>query len=380
MSKTTGNNRRGAVLVIFAVCIAALLCIIALVIDLGRLYAAKQRAQTVADSAALAGAWLLDGTAESQSDAGNTAQQFALANNDKVGANWKVFKISGGEGVDVSFPTTVTKADGTTVTVGPGSSIQTDGKVNVDYTFAGFMGFLSGTASAKAIAIRTAAENLTARMVPWCVSDTSIWNNGDPNAGLRQPLGTPMTLKITNPKNEASFIGPGNFLCVAYDGDSGSSVYRDRVNGEDKNGNLPSLVNLGTGGTIDVSTEPGNMIGPTTQGLLGGAGLEGRLNMDPKYTYDQWVQTYDPDTNTCADTPRIVIVPIIDDPGGDLSGRKDLQCVGFAAFFIESFDKKTGNVTGRFITGQSNGTEIRWMPGNFPMGTTNLITTIRLVR
>lgn len=380
MSRIELKNRRGAVLVIFAVCIAALLCIVALVIDIGRLYAAKQRAQTVADSAALAGAWMLDGTADSQTPAGNTAQQFALANNDKVGSSWKVFKPSGGEGVDATFPTTVTKADGTTVTVAPGNSIQTEGKVDVDYTFAGFMGFLTGTASAKAIAIRTAAENLTARMVPWCVSDTSIWNNGDPDAGLKQPLGTPMTLKITNPKNEASFIGPGNFLCVSYDGNSGGSVYRDRVNGEDKNGVPPPAVSLSTGGAIDVSTEPGNMIGPTTQGLLGGAGLEGRLNMDPKYTYDQWVQTYDPDTNSCADTPRIVIVPIIDDPGGDLSGRKELDCVGFAAFFIESYDKKTGVVTGRFITGQSNGTEIRWMPGSFPMGTTNLITTIRLVK
>lgn len=72
-------------------------------------------------------------------------------------------------------------------------------------------------------------------------------------------------------------------------------------------------------------------------------------------------------------------MPIAEDPGGDLSGRKELNVVGFAAFFIESFDRKDGTVTGRFLSGTTNGDVTRWNFGDAGTSDRNLLLTLKLV-
>jgi len=82
-----------------------------------------------------------------------------------------------------------------------------------------------------------------------------------------------------------------------------------------------------------VNTETGNMSGPTS------SGLSYRLNQDPYATYET-VQK---------DSPRIIVVPIIE--SFDVNGHKQVQIVGFAAFFLEGVGG-SGNdnyVTGKFL-------------------------------
>jgi len=75
------------------------------------------------------------------------------------------------------------------------------------------------------------------------------------------------------------------------------------------------------------------MSGPTSDGV------RYRISLDPYATFD----------TVTHDSPRIIIVPIIDNL--DVNGREPVQIVGFGAFFLESVGG-SGNknyVTGRFM-------------------------------
>jgi len=93
------------------------------------------------------------------------------------------------------------------------------------------------------------------------------------------------------------------------------------------------------------------------------------------------VASYDPETGQAADTWRLMIVPVIRDSdyGG---GRKELDVVGFAAFFIESYDASGLNLslTGRFIQAVSRGDQIVYLPSGQTPTLTNLISGIRLIK
>jgi Flp pilus assembly protein TadG len=371
------SNKKGASLVLVAISIFTLVAIVALVIDIGRLYVAKQRAQNVADASAIAGAWLLDGTAACTSPGAQpeaTAQQVALHNNTN-NPSWIVTTLEGAEGVDVDFPTTFQADDGSTITVPIGNAIRVQCRTPVSHLFARVFGGTQSQPKAEAVVIRTSVNSFTHPFVPWVVADTTIWDTSVEPPVPKLSLGDdPTVLKIVNPKSSDNFIGPGNFLCVAYEGDSGGNDYRDRIKG------LGDPVTIDTDGTIELSTEPGNMIGPTFQGL------EYRLSQDTVFpspaedatAFEEWRSIYE-STGEIIDTPRIIIVPIAEDPGGDLSGRKELNVVGFAAFFIESFDRKDGTVTGRFLSGTTNGDVTRWNFGDAGTSDRNLLLTLKLV-
>lgn len=82
-----------------------------------------------------------------------------------------------------------------------------------------------------------------------------------------------------------------------------------------------------------VYTEPGNMAGPTDHGV------SYRINQDYHSSFD----------NFDDDSPRIVIVPIVDNM--DIHGTDYVTILGFAAFYLEHVERQ-GNVAivkGRFI-------------------------------
>lgn len=362
------KKKDGISLVFSAICILVLIGVVALVVDIGRLYLAKQRAQNVADASSLAGAWKLDGTTACEGEATTEAQSVALVNNNKT-VNWKVQPTNGGDPVTVSFPTTVQLADGTSATVNEGEAIKVDCRVPVNFIFAPVMGFENGHPSAGSIVIRRSTEQLTYNLVPWCVADTTIWSSSGGEFTQILDVGARTTLKITNPNDPASFIGPGNFLAVAYNGERGGNKYRDRIAGR----GAPITIDVGkTLSELNITTEPGNKIGPT------GQGMDDRIGNDT-WTFDSW-KAQGESTGTYPQTPRIVVVPIIEDPINPLGGRKPLQIVGFAGYFLEGFDKKSGGVTGRFISAVDLNGVLKWGLDVFGGSETTLVTDIRLVK
>lgn len=370
MSSSRLSKRNGAILVITAVVLVLLVMMAALTIDLGRLYVAKQRSQNVADAAALAGACFLDGTGPGMERASACAQTIALSNNTR-NPNWTAENLSGGDGVTVTFPTSFTRDDGTVVSVNPGEAIQVECKVPVDYGFARVSGSTSGSPRAIAIVMRPMVHTLTYNFVPWVVADTTIWDTSTDPPSTSIDLGDSQTLKVRSVNDPDNFIGAGNFLCVSYPGENGAREYADRIEGNAD----PLTVDANT--QISLYTKPGNMVGPTRNAVAN------RIAQDTVYTNDttaweDWKAGYDQSTGSYTDTPRIVITPIVHDPGGTLNGRSDLTVVGFAAFFIESQDSD-GNVTGHFISATTYENVIRWGFGVIG-NETNLFSRIQLVR
>ncbi|MBI2844113.1 MAG: Tad domain-containing protein [Armatimonadetes bacterium] len=353
------KKREGVALVFLAICIFVLIGMVALVVDIGRLYAAKQRAQNVADASALAGGSYLDGTPDCKGEVTTEAEDVGTQNNNAT-QSWKVEPTGGGSPVTVSFPTSVLKADGTTVTVNEGDAVRVDCRVHVEYGFGKIFGLDGSSPSASAIVMVTPVTTITSPdLVPWVVPNTKIWNEENP----LEP-GEITTLKVCSTQDPDAFVGSGNFLAISYAGDSGGNDYRNRIMG------TADPITLSVYDTLTaVDSKPGNMIGPTKQGM------EYRITGDT-WTYETWVQEGET-TGVYPDTSRLVIVPIVEDLSGAGTGLTELTVVGFAAFFIDSYDPDTRIVEGRFVSATDIAGILKWGVGGFSTNTT--ITKPRLV-
>ncbi len=115
----------------------------------------------------------------------------------------------------------------------------------------------------------------------------------------------------------------GNFGALSLGG-NGANNYRNNIK-------------YGYQGVLQVGdlvyTEPGNMSGPTYDGV------KYRLNLAKDYPAEAWD----------SDNPRIIIVPVVDSLA--VSGKALVTIVGFAAFYLESCDGhgNESTVSGRFI-------------------------------
>jgi hypothetical protein len=125
-------------------------------------------------------------------------------------------------------------------------------------------------------------------------------------------------------------LAPGNFGALALGG-NGANNYRNNIK-------------YGYDGWIEVGqlilTEPGNMSGPTGQGVQY---LLDQCNHYPPCTYD----TVRPGC------PRLLVVPVVES-FDDKHGRDYVAVVGFACFFLEGYggQGKDAYVAGRFLQRQ----------------------------
>ncbi len=127
-------------------------------------------------------------------------------------------------------------------------------------------------------------------------------------------------------------VGPGNatggnFHALQLGEAPGASRYRENLM-------------YGHDGVLQVGdripTEPGNMSGPTRDGVAY------RIALDPNTTFEA-VSSGD----VRPGSPRVVFVPVVGS-FENVHGRKTVQVLGFAAFFLEGADPD-GTVYGRFL-------------------------------
>jgi hypothetical protein len=115
----------------------------------------------------------------------------------------------------------------------------------------------------------------------------------------------------------------GNFGALALGG-TGASIYRNNLK-------------YGYGGWLKigmkVDTEPGNMTGPTSQGM------SDRYDQDKYQPHCQSIDTAD---KSCS---RVLFIPIIDSL--DVNGGKQVEIVNFAAFFIKELNGH--EIWGQFV-------------------------------
>ncbi|MGD8237883.1 MAG: pilus assembly protein TadG-related protein, partial [Armatimonadota bacterium] len=168
-------RRRGSVLPLVTVGLLAILGLTALALDVTRLHVAAQRAQAVADSAALAGVAGLPHFASAQGLALD-----AIAANNAQAPEWQA-ELPDGEGITYYGPgSTVYDPDGgALVHLGSqAAAIGVQTRVRVNYAFAPALGLHEGVRTRGAVAVQGPAGAICA--VPIWISEDSNPGYGDP--------------------------------------------------------------------------------------------------------------------------------------------------------------------------------------------------------
>ncbi|MEW6749876.1 MAG: pilus assembly protein TadG-related protein [Candidatus Latescibacterota bacterium] len=354
------RDQRGAVLIAVAVAIAVLFGFGALSIDVGTLTLTKTQLQNAADAGALAAASAL-GNSGSQSLATARALEFAAYNEALV--------TSGGTGFNQRAPATITAADVT---------FPEPGRVRVQTHRTAATGDPLRTYFLRAVNPSGGLTGTTARasagffwvcdvgcLKPWSApdrwydADESGTYNPDPDTNPDEfydpiatgynenDVGAQITLKLGN-GNNGEF---GQFWYYAIDyppiGEGtpipGADQYREWIAGC-----VDPSVSVGPGDTLQV--EPGNMVGPTRQGV------EDVIALDPGAYWDP--VNKEVVGSAYAVSPRVVKATFFDPAIGvrdDLSGRKYVVVRDIMVFFLEG-QGGGGEVLGRFIrTGAPDG-------------------------
>lgn len=257
----------GAAIVIISIAMVAILGFMSLVTDFGLLALNKERLQNACDAAALAGSRELP----DQANAILVASDY-LQNND----------VSPTE-AEISFPQ-----------VNGAPTIQVSVKHSVEFFFAKVLGINSGTVSGSAQAVCGGISSATG-IVPFSIPDQNL------------QFGVEYTLKYGGGDGDN-----GNFGALALGG-NGANNYRSNI----KNG-YNGRISVGDW----VTTEPGNMSGPTSDGV--------------NYRMSQCTHQCTPNDYQL-DCPRVITIPIYD-PNMLGHGRSEVKIVGFALFLLTGVD------------------------------------------
>lgn len=383
---TRAGSERGAVLVQVAIALVGLVAFSAFVIDYGVMWVARRQAQNAADAAAMAGAISLGFVNMEDQDLAREAALDAAAQNLVWGEPPDVAPE------DVTFPVCPPGSPG----AGTDACIRVDAYRNqaranpLPTFFSRVVGITEQGVRATATAEVLFGDS-TDCVKPWAIPDKWLeyrndqappgWGDEDsferyrqngngrgqllnpadyyepPNApgGLYGPNGTGytresvglggsdygrlMTIKTGNPHDQVS---PGWFQPVVLSC-PGAACYRDAI------ANCDATV-IGPGTVLDV--EPGNMVGPTRQGM---AAL---IAQDPGASWNTalngglgGIQGGCMATGACAVSPRIVAIPVYNPDVFNAStphGRTDITIVRVLGFFME---RMQGNdVVGRIMT------------------------------
>jgi Flp pilus assembly protein TadG len=343
------RDERGMTLVMVATGMMAFLSATMLAVDVGMMMVARTASQNAADAGALAGAVALAYDDFDDHTPTGPAVRNAIAASTAGGNN--VMKAAASVLVeDVTFPT----ANQVRVRV------QRSGLRGnpVSTFFAPIFGIDTIDIGAVATAEAAPANAMTCvkpftipdkwierQTPPWDPDDTfdAFDNKGKPlaNPDVYVPLGqtgytgynavTDRGTLITLKAGTGTNIAPSFYFPYAIGGESGASEYRWNI------GNCNTTM-MGFGDLL--MAEPGNMVGPTRQGM------DDLIARDPSA---YWDTHNDRVVSSMHPSPRVVAIPLFDPvyyDGGKRNGRNaDLKAVNYMGFFIEKM--QGGNVVGR---------------------------------
>ena len=388
------SSQRGAVLIHVAIALLGLIAFTTFVVDSGVMWVSRSQAQTSADAGALSGAIALAFDSATDFDGAKEKARAVALQNLVFGQPPDVQIPTGLLNGDVTFPPCPPNTPGLPDTCVKVDVYRNQARNN---PLPMFFGNLLGIGSQGVRATATAqivTGNMTDCLKPWAVIDRwdeyngtePDWPTSDPDpdfnanstfdrystgqgnlppqeddtyvppgpstsgTGFRLPLDEGRQFAVKTDTNTNSTVSPGWFRAIRIprlDGQTGGNVYRDNITtcGGLPNGywvpgtsaNCPTNITNGdaaywaTQGCY--ATEPGNMVGPTGQGI---ADLVAR---DPGAHYVDGTGIVGSTFSPATSSPRVVPVGVIDinffmsqDPNG---ANGVLKLVNIFGFFIE---------------------------------------------
>ncbi len=297
------KNEEGNILALSVVAMLSIIIFASIAIDVGCLLTAKNQIQSGVDASALAGA---SGLIDNQTVAAQRAIAVAGSNNY---CGQSIVLYSG----DVSFPLM--------------NQVMVQTSQSVPLFFSRIVGLESVQISAAAMAEMAPLVGTNGQR-PWGIPDMG-YSHGECVVIKSGQLDAP----ATNP----SFYYPIDFPAINKGNpESGASIYVDNIIY-----GSPYMVEVD-----DVlQVEPGNMIGPTKQGI------SELIAMDPGAYWDGncVVNSAYPGTSS----PRIVKIPFYDPNDPPSSGRNSITVVDLGAFFVKEMQGK--DVIGVFMNKVTQG-------------------------
>jgi len=329
------QGERGQMLVMSALTFVVVLSFAGIAIDIGFFMHTKTKLQADVDALALAGAQELCSTGECATDARAVAATMKAPNGLAVSDN-VIISTS----VDCS-----------------GNAISSYNKISATATrhntsyLLRMLGLNGADIKACATAGRFAFGGASG-VRPFALEDHCI---------LELDYNETVTIKYDSSTTRNCDSDTGNYAAVAIDG-SGASIYRTTIKfgsdglvcTDDTEGCCPTL-EPGCDGVYQIDTEPGNMIGPTRDGI-------DYLIANTPTSCDTWEEVTTvvgeveagcrPWAEGYTGATRVIIIPVVDGLW-DSGGRHTVTIKNFAILFLEGYgDNCTGNscdVNARFI-------------------------------
>jgi Flp pilus assembly protein TadG len=338
-----GGNERGAALIMVALSLLVVTALVAIVIDGAVMMTTKTQLQRAADAAALAGAsGLIDGDYDLAVDRAITMASLNEAMEDTGPTAVNITDA------DVTFPEPDMIRVVTHRTEATGDALRMFFRRVVDPAS-------NNTADVTAVAAARAYDVCAAECLkPWSFPDRwdDVNANGEYDAGepydpdrtgylADTDAGQVITLKVGNPQQA---IEPGIFFPVDFPplgGDesplTGGNWYREWIANC-----APYTVGIGD----ELQLEPGNMVGPTRQGM------EELIALDPGAYWDSGSGAILGSAYPVS--PRVVLIAAFDPTLPPTSGRNSVTVSKVTAMFIED-TQPGGEVLGRFIETTTQG-------------------------
>lgn len=350
MMSGSKHNEKGMTLPLVAVFIVVLFVAAALAIDLGIAYTARTSAQHAADAAALAGAWTFMTPGLPQpSTATNAAIQVAAQT--KILGQAAAITASN---VNVTLPNLATGVPAwVTVTV------PRTGSNGIATFFARAIGWNSIGVTAKATAEAAVTGTSTSCLKPLFIPNTLINtlpssvnpctasapqvifdNSGNLTPYAQQILSSPTRQLYTiRPTSPPGALVPSQYYSIDFG--SGASTYRCSLSGCLSACGVTNPQQF-CGGTL--TTQTGNMVGPTYQGT------NALIGNPPNYQWQGLGDYLDVATNQSVDmAPNVVVTPVWNNCTSTVgSGVQTFTVAGFAELFISGVDT-AGNVQAYLI-------------------------------
>ncbi len=342
-------SEQGSMALLGALAMVVLAGMATLAVDYGFLEYKRSQLQNAADAAALAGANVLLQYGGNRAAVTNVAVAYGQRNlGDEDGKDLAI------RDSDVAYP----DISSVQTTVG-----RTSDRGNAIEMFLGrILGWNTQDITAQSRAALF-CSNTTRCLKPWSPPAKFTWNdrcgtakyqnNGQLDADNvcemqsvevqgygPSDVGTQIVLKIGDPSGT---VTPGHYQPVDYPAvnrgnpKSGGDEYRTNIAGCAGSNNTGIAVN------DQLAIEPGNMVGPTKQGL------EALIALDPNATWDTSTNAIrNSARNDPMTSPRVALIPFYDPRYPQQSGRNTVTVYQLGAVFIESLNAN-GDVTGRFI-------------------------------
>jgi len=346
----TSVGQNGSVAVLVGLSLVILAGMSALAVDYGYLEYKRSQLQNAADAAALAGANVLLQYGTKLSQVTDTSVTYGQANLSESDAKNLAIRDS-----DVTFPNTATVQAVVGRTTARGNPVEM------------FLGRVLGwntqdiTAHSKAALFCSGGSNC---LKPWsppakftwndtCDTNKKYYNNGQLDAEstcemnsvevqgyTNDDVGTQILLKFGD---ATSVVTPGHYQPVDYPAvnrgtpQTGADMYRTNIAGCSGSNNTRVSIN------DQLEIEPGNMVGPTQQGLTD------LIAQDPGATWNDSTKSIENSAfSNPMQSPRVALIPFYDPRFPQVSGRNMITVYQLGAVFIEAANG-SGDVTGRFI-------------------------------